>query len=51
MNISGSEFNPETKKMMEKATPGDWYIFKNIGARCPGDSHSHQLNDMVFRLQ
>ena len=37
--------------MVEEATPGDWFIFKNISARCPGDSHSRRLSDMVFRLQ
>ena len=48
---SGSDFNPEAKKMVEEATPGDWFIFKNISARCPGDSRSRRLSDMVFRLQ
>lgn len=48
---SGSDFSAQAKKMVKEATPGDWFIFKNISARCPGDSRSRRLSDMVFRLQ
>lgn len=47
----GGRFTGEVEKLINKARPGDRYIFEEIKARCPGDQAGRELNEMSFKIQ
>ena len=36
---------------INKAKPGDRYLFEDIKARCPGDAAGRELSDMSFQIK
>ena len=47
----GGTFNPEVKRIIAMAKPGDVYYFENVKARCPGDAAGRKINTMVFKIK
>ena len=39
----------ESKGVMQKAKPGDTFLFDNIKCTCPGDPAPRDLGSMAFR--
>ncbi len=48
---SGGRFEPQTASLIQKAKPGDRYLFENIKGRCPGDPAPRDLGDMSFQIK
>ena len=47
----GAEFTEKSRRLIDKAKPGDFYFFDKIKARCPGDVAGRAINSMVFRIK
>lgn len=48
---SGGRFAPNTAALIQKAKPGDRYLFEQIKGRCPGDPAPRDLGDMSFQIK
>lgn len=48
---SGGSFSGQAAALVSRAKPGDNYIFKNIKAKCPGDSAPRSLGTMSFSIR
>ena len=51
LNDAGGRFGGDVNALIQKAKPGDRYIFEDIKARCPGDQAGRDLNDMTFLIK
>ncbi|MDQ3142013.1 MAG: hypothetical protein M3Q56_07180 [Bacteroidota bacterium] len=47
----GGRFAGEVQSIINKAKPGDRYVFEEIKGRCPGDAAGRDLGDMSFKIQ
>ena len=47
----GGGFSGQASALIGRAKPGDNYIFKNIKAKCPGDSAPRDLGTMSFSIR
>ncbi len=50
INIGG-QFEGRTREIIDRATPGDLYIFRNIRSKCPGSDQPQRLDDMIFEIE
>lgn len=50
-NNKGRKFQPEAKRIINKAKRGDTFYFDKIKVKCPGDISSRLINGMVFRIR
>ncbi len=48
---TGGRFAPNTLALIQKAKPGDRYLFELIKGRCPGDPAPRDLGDMSFQIK
>lgn len=48
---SGARYNAKSKRLVNRAKPGDIYYFDNVKARCPGDAAGRTINSMVFKIK
>ncbi|MBK8502802.1 MAG: hypothetical protein IPL46_11595 [Saprospiraceae bacterium] len=47
----GGKFDEATKALVNKAKPGDIFVFDNIKCQCPGDVASRTLPSSVYKVQ
>ena len=47
----GARYNDDSRRLIEKARPGDRYFFENVKAKCPGDTAGREINSMVFSIR
>ena len=50
INPSGT-YNSKSKRIVNAAKPGDTYYFRDVKARCPGDSAGRKINSLVFNIR
>ncbi len=50
INPSGT-YNSKSKRIVNAAKPGDTYFFRDVKARCPGDSAGRKINSLVFNIR
>lgn len=50
LNPSGT-YNAKSKRIVKAAKPGDTYFFRDVKARCPGDSAGRKINSLVFNIR
>jgi hypothetical protein len=51
-NNRGAAFGTETRALIDQASPGDVYIFRNISYRCPNSSTKPLVHqDLIFELE
>lgn len=48
---AGASYNSTARNLVQRASPGDIYLFNNVRARCPGDVSSRRVNSMVFFIR
>ena len=48
---AGGGFSGQAAALVGRAKPGDNYLFKNIKAKCPGDSAPRDLGTMSFTIR
>ncbi|HHS96191.1 MAG TPA: hypothetical protein ENJ45_06330, partial [Phaeodactylibacter sp.] len=48
---AGARYNQKSKRLVQKAKPGDTYFFDNVKAKCPGDKAGRKINSMVFKIR
>ena len=48
---SGGRFNEQTRKLIDKARPGDVYMFDDIRCKCPGDTVARGLESLVITIK
>jgi gliding motility-associated protein GldM len=49
--VGGGRYDPKAQSLVDKATPGDKYIFQNIKCKCPGDPVARDLGQLVFDIK
>jgi len=47
----GGKFDQQTKALVNKAKPGDIFVFDNIKCKCPGDVAARTLPSSVYKVQ
>lgn len=47
----GGKFDDRTRQLVNKAKPGDIYVFDNIKCSCPGDVANRTLPSSVYKIQ
>ncbi len=47
----GGKFVQKTKDLVNKAKPGDIFVFDNIKCDCPGDAVGRTLSSVVYKIQ
>jgi gliding motility-associated protein GldM len=47
----GARYNDKSKRLVNRAKPGDIYYFDNVKALCPGDPAGRKINSMVFKIK
>ena len=47
----GNRFSSEAKALIDKARAGDIYYFNEIKVKCPGDTHTREMNGLIFNIQ
>lgn len=47
----GARFNDKSRRLVDRAKPGDVYFFNNVKAKCPGDSAGREINTLSFRIK
>ena len=47
----GGTYNSKSKRIVNAAKPGDTYFFRDVKARCPGDTAGRKINSMVFNIK
>ena len=50
-NNPGGKFTAASRALIQKAKPGDNFLFDNIKCTCPGDPAPRDLGSMVFRIK
>lgn len=48
---NGGRFEGKAVDLINKAKPGDRYLFEDIKARCPGDAAGRSIPGMTFKIQ
>jgi gliding motility-associated protein GldM len=48
---SGGRYNGKSQDLVNKAAPGDNYLFQDIKCKCPGDGASRAIGSMVFSIR
>ncbi len=48
---AGARYNNESKDLINKAKPGDTYLFTNVKAKCPGDLAGRRINSLAFMIK
>jgi gliding motility-associated protein GldM len=48
---AGARYNSQSRRLVNKAKPGDIYYFDDVKARCPGDNVGRPINSMVFKIR
>ena len=48
---SGPRYSDKSRRMVQRAKPGDIYYFDNVKAKCPGDPAGRKINSMVFKIK
>ena len=48
---AGARFNDLSRSLINRAKPGDVYIFSNVKARCPGDNVGRPINSLAFFIK
>lgn len=48
---TGGRFSANTLSLVQKAKPGDRFLFEQIKGRCPGDPAPRDLGDMSFQIK
>jgi len=48
---AGGKYTGESAAVIKKAKAGDRFFFENIKCRCPGDSASRNIGQMVFNIK
>jgi gliding motility-associated protein GldM len=46
----GGAFNGTSRALLNKAKPGDQYIFDDVRAKCPGDAAGRTINSVTLRV-
>ena len=44
-------FLPQAQALINKASPGDSYIFNDIKCKCPGDSAPRNIGQLYFTIK
>ena len=44
-------YNAKSKRIVNAAKPGDTFFFRDVKARCPGDSAGRKINSLVFNIR
>ncbi|MBK8635983.1 MAG: hypothetical protein IPN72_21410 [Saprospiraceae bacterium] len=47
----GGRYNGKSTSVVNKATTGDAFLFKDIKGRCPGDGASRPLGDVIVNIR
>lgn len=47
----GARYTDQSRRLAQRAKPGDTYYFENIKARCPGDPAGRNIGSMVFQVK
>lgn len=47
----GPRFVSRAKNLVSRGKPGDTYLFRDVRAKCPGDTRTREINDMVFNIK
>lgn len=47
----GNKYTDLARKLIDRAKPGDVYIFDTVKVRCPGDPAGRKINSMVFKIK
>jgi len=47
----GGPFNDASRRLVNRARPGDTFYIDNIKARCPGDQAGRPIGQMVFNIK
>jgi len=47
----GGKFTQDSKEIIEKASSGDLFVFRNIMCNCPHLETVQRLNDMIFEIE
>ncbi|HRI00520.1 MAG TPA: GldM family protein [Saprospiraceae bacterium] len=47
----GGRFSGKSVELINKARPGDRYLFEDIKARCPGDAAARNIGSLNFKVQ
>lgn len=48
---AGARYNSQSRRLVNRAKPGDIYYFDDVKARCPGDKIGRPINSMVFKIR
>lgn len=48
---SSGRFEGQIRSYIDKAKPGDQYLFQDIKARCPGDNAGREINSISFTIK
>ncbi|MBK7869449.1 MAG: gliding motility protein GldM [Saprospiraceae bacterium] len=48
---SGPRYNSASRRLVDRAKPGDTYYFRDIKARCPGDKAGRDIGTIVFQIR
>ncbi len=48
---TGVRFTTEARTLINKAEPGDIYIFENVKVKCPGDIVSRDMGSLTFVIR
>ncbi|MTB52551.1 GldM family protein [Lewinella sp. W8] len=47
----GARFSSQSRTLINRAKPGDLYLFEDVRVKCPGDTGSRTVNAMVFKIK
>jgi len=47
----GPRYNAKSKRLINRARPGDTYLFTNVKAKCPGDNAGRRINTIAIQIQ
>jgi len=47
----GPTFDAKTRRLVDQASAGDTYFFRNIRAKCPGDKITRKINSLIFNIR
>jgi hypothetical protein len=50
-NNVGARYTDKSRRLVNRAKPGDLYYFDNVRAKCPGDAATRKINTMVFTIR
>jgi gliding motility-associated protein GldM len=48
---SGARFSGGVQALVSKAIPGDYFVFRDIKARCPGDANVRSLPEIAVQIR